>query len=147
VPVLYFNQSGPLMPVLCNPFNPDMSPHWCAPGEVDFGSAAREWKRFEYQTTGPPGVGRGAAYGQSAMMAATSVSKRLYEFSPFMVQLQDCSFVRETFTSISNNNCPRLQQYSRDVYVGLVVICAGGMLSVVASAGDDGSGRGSHTHL
>jgi len=96
---------------------------------------------------GPPGVGRGAAYGQSAMTAAASVSKRLYEFSPFMVQLQDCSFVRETFTSISNNNCPRLQQYSRDVYVGLVVICAGGMLSVVASAGDDGSGRGSHTHL
>jgi len=81
------------------------------------------------------------------MTAATSVSKRLYEFSPFMVQLQDWSFVRETFTSISNNNCPRLQQYSRDVYVGLVVICAGGMLSVVASAGDDGSGRGSHTHL
>ena len=46
------------------------------------------------------------------MTAATSVSKRLYEFSPFMVQLQDCSFVRETFTSISNNNCPRLQQYN-----------------------------------
>ncbi|PWZ43717.1 hypothetical protein Zm00014a_023745 [Zea mays] len=134
---LYFNQSGPLMPVLCNPFNPDMSPRRCAPGEVDFGSAAREWKRFECQTTGPPGSelcatpGRvtPAAYGQ--MTAATSVSKGLYEFSPFLVQLQDCSFVRETFTSITNYNCPGLEQYSRDVYVGLVVISAGVMLSVV----------------
>lgn len=134
---LYFNQSGPLMPVLCNPFNPDMSPRRCAPGEVDFGSAAAEWKRFECQTTGPPGSevcatpGRvtPVAYGQ--MTAATSVSKGLYEFSPFLVQLQDCSFVRETFSSISNNNCPGLEQYSRDVYIGLVVISAGVMLSVV----------------
>ncbi|XP_066346179.1 uncharacterized protein [Miscanthus floridulus] len=134
---LYFNQSGPLMPVLCNPFNPDMSPRRCAPGEVDFDIAAREWKRFECQTTGPPGSevcatpGRvtPAAYGQ--MTAATSVSKGLYEFSPFLVQLQDCSFVRETFSSISNNNCPGLEQYSRDVYIGLVVISAGVMLSVV----------------
>ncbi|XP_066350184.1 uncharacterized protein [Miscanthus floridulus] len=134
---LYFNQSGPLMPVLCNPFNPDMSPRRCAPGEVDFDSAAREWKRFECQTMGPPGSevcvtpGRvtPAAYGQ--MTAATSVSKGLYEFSPFLVQLQDCSFVRETFSSISNNNCPGLEQYSRDVYIGLVVVSAGVMLSVV----------------
>ncbi|XP_066350230.1 uncharacterized protein [Miscanthus floridulus] len=134
---LYFNQSGPLMPVLCNPFNPDMSPRRCAPGEVDFDSAAREWKRFECQTMGPPGSevcvtpGRvtPAAYGQ--MTAATSVSKGLYEFSPFLVQLQDCSFVRETFSSISNNNCPGLEQYSRDVYIGFVVVSAGVMLSVV----------------
>ena len=64
------------------------------------------------------------------MTAATSVSKGLYEFSPFLVQLQDCSFVRETFSSISNDNCPGLEQYSRDVYIGLVVISAGVMLSV-----------------
>ncbi|RLM73958.1 uncharacterized protein C2845_PM15G23200 [Panicum miliaceum] len=116
---LNFNQSGPLMPVLCNPFNPDMSPRACAPGEVDFKSAAREWKRFECRTTGPPGSevcvtpGRltPAAYGQ--MTAATSVSQGLYEYGPFLVQLQDCSFVRETFPSISDNNCPGLERYSR----------------------------------
>ncbi|RLM66312.1 uncharacterized protein C2845_PM16G21710 [Panicum miliaceum] len=134
---LNFNQSGPLMPVLCNPFNPDMSPRACVPGEVDFKSAAREWKRFECQTTGPPGSevcvtpGRltPAAYGQ--MTAATSVSQGLFEYGPFLVQLQDCSFVRETFLSISDNNCPGLERYSRHVYVGLIIISGGVMLSVV----------------
>lgn len=63
----------------------------------------------------------------------------MYEFSPFLVQLQDCSFMRDTFTSISNNKCPGLEQYSWDVYVGLVVISAGVMFSIVASAGDDGT--------
>jgi len=134
---LYFNQSGPLMPVLCNPFNPDMSPRACAPGEVDFRSAAREWKRFECRTAGPPGSevcatpGRltPAAYGQ--MTAATSVSQGLYEYGPFLVQLQDCSFVRETFLSISDNNCPGLERYSRHVYVGLIIISGAVMLSVV----------------
>jgi len=134
---LYFNQSGPLMPVLCNPFNPDMSPRACAPGEVDFKGAAREWKRFECRTAGPPGAevcatpGRltPAAYGQ--MTAATSVSQGLYEYGPFLVQLQDCSFVRETFLSISDNNCPGLERYSRHVYVGLIIISGAVMLSVV----------------
>ncbi|CAM0145213.1 unnamed protein product [Urochloa decumbens] len=133
---LYFNQSGPLMPMLCNPFNPDMTPRACAPGEVDFKSAAAEWKRFECQTAAgspdvcaTPGRVTPAAYGQ--MTAATSVSRGLYEYGPFLVQLQDCSFVRETFTAISDNNCPGLEMYSRHVYVGLVIISGAVMLSVV----------------
>ncbi|GJN01561.1 hypothetical protein PR202_ga18836 [Eleusine coracana subsp. coracana] len=52
---LYFNQSGPPMPLLCNPFNADMTQRACAAGEVDFDAAAGEWKRFECQTVGPPG--------------------------------------------------------------------------------------------
>lgn len=31
---LYFNQSGPLMPALCNPFNSDLTDRKCAAGEV-----------------------------------------------------------------------------------------------------------------
>ncbi|GJN08458.1 hypothetical protein PR202_ga26378 [Eleusine coracana subsp. coracana] len=114
---LYFNQSGPLMPVLCNPFNADMTPRACAAGEVDFDSAPREWKRFECQKVGPSGsetcVTQGrvtpAAYGQ--MIAAASI--------------------RETFTSISDNNCPGLERYSRHVYIGLLVISGAMMLSIV----------------
>lgn len=33
---LYYNQSGPLVPALCNPYNPDMSTRACVTGEVDF---------------------------------------------------------------------------------------------------------------
>lgn len=36
---LYYNQSGPLVPVLCNPFNPDNSIRKCASGEVDLANA------------------------------------------------------------------------------------------------------------
>ncbi|KAF0890767.1 hypothetical protein E2562_004256 [Oryza meyeriana var. granulata] len=134
---LYFNQSGPLMPMLCDPFNPDMSARACAPGEVTFDSAAAEWKKFECQTTGPPGSevctteGRVTpeAYGQ--MTAATSISQGLYQYGPFLMQLQDCSFVRETFTAISDNNCPGLERYSRDVYIGLLVISGAVMMSIV----------------
>lgn len=38
---LYYNQSGPLMPILCNPVNPDLSDRLCAPGEVDFQNASQ----------------------------------------------------------------------------------------------------------
>ncbi|KAL9249014.1 hypothetical protein AKJ16_DCAP00252, partial [Drosera capensis] len=35
----YFNQSGPLVPVLCNPFNVDLSDRTCSVGEVEFQNA------------------------------------------------------------------------------------------------------------
>ncbi|CAM0901958.1 unnamed protein product [Alopecurus aequalis] len=134
---LWFNQSGPLMPELCNPFNPDMTPRKCAPGEVTFGTAPDEWKRFECQATGAAGsevcttVGRVTPHAYNQMTAATSISKGLYEFGPFLMELQDCTFVRETFTSISMNNCPGLERNSRLVYDGLMLASAAMMLSVV----------------
>lgn len=36
---LYYNQSGPLMPVLCNPYNPNLTTRSCAPGEVPVDNA------------------------------------------------------------------------------------------------------------
>lgn len=38
---LYYNQSGPLVPNLCNPFNADLTYRKCAPGEVDFNNASQ----------------------------------------------------------------------------------------------------------
>lgn len=37
---LYYNQSGPLMPVLCNPYNPDLTIRPCAAGEVSLDNAS-----------------------------------------------------------------------------------------------------------
>lgn len=37
----YFNQSGPLVPILCNPFYPDLTNRPCSPGEVDLNNAAQ----------------------------------------------------------------------------------------------------------
>lgn len=36
---LFYNQSGPLMPTLCNPYNPDLTNRVCASGEVDLNNA------------------------------------------------------------------------------------------------------------
>lgn len=36
---MYFNQSGPLVPTLCNPFFPDLSDRACTAGEVNLNNA------------------------------------------------------------------------------------------------------------
>ncbi|SPT20468.1 unnamed protein product [Triticum aestivum] len=134
---LYFNQSGPKMPELCNPFKPDMSPRECASGEVDFKTAPGEWKKFQCQAKGPAGkevcttVGRVTPAAYNQMTAAASISMGLYEYGPFLMNLQDCTFVRETFTSISVNNCPGLRYFSRTVYHGLILVSASVMVSIV----------------
>lgn len=38
---MYFNQSGPVMPTLCNPFHPDLTPRTCSSGEVDLQNATQ----------------------------------------------------------------------------------------------------------
>lgn len=41
----YFSQSGPLVPVLCNPFNADLSNRTCAAGELGFENATQVCER------------------------------------------------------------------------------------------------------
>lgn len=38
---LYYNQTGPLMPLLCNPYTPDLNSRPCFIGEVDFNNATQ----------------------------------------------------------------------------------------------------------
>lgn len=38
---LYFNQSGPLVPNLCSPFNSNLTDRTCTPGEVNFNNASQ----------------------------------------------------------------------------------------------------------
>jgi hypothetical protein len=40
VQIFYYNQSGPLMPLLCNPFTPDLKNRTCTSGEVTLDNAA-----------------------------------------------------------------------------------------------------------
>lgn len=65
------------------------------------------------------------------MAAAVSVGYGLYHYGPFLVQLEDCSFVRETFSSINENNCPGLKKYTKWVYVGLTLVSTAVMLSTI----------------
>lgn len=38
---LWFNQSGPLVPLLCNPYNADLTDRSCSTGELDFSNASQ----------------------------------------------------------------------------------------------------------
>ncbi|KAG6523823.1 hypothetical protein ZIOFF_013710 [Zingiber officinale] len=134
---LYYNQSGPLVPALCNPFNADMSTRACAKGEVNFLNSSTVWKSYICEITSVNGndvcttVGRLTPSIYNQMTAATNVSKGLYLYGPFLLQLADCTFVRDTFSSLSENNCPGLELYSAWTYIGLVMVSTAVMLSLI----------------
>ncbi|KAL0327404.1 UNVERIFIED_CONTAM: hypothetical protein Sangu_1818400 [Sesamum angustifolium] len=65
------------------------------------------------------------------MAATINVSYGLYQYSPFLVELEDCSFVLQTFLEIDGTYCPGLGKYSQRVYVGLVMVATAVMLSLV----------------
>ncbi|CAN8258053.1 unnamed protein product [Cochlearia groenlandica] len=131
---LYYNQSGPLMPLLCNPFNVDLSDRQCQPGEVHLSNATEVWKNYTCQIV-TPGIcstqGRMTPKLYNQMAAAVNVSFGLFKYGPFLADLQGCDFVRSTFTDIERDHCPGLKRYTEWIYVGLVVVSAAVMLSLV----------------
>lgn len=64
-------------------------------------------------------------------VAAVNVSYGLYRYTPFLVNLEDCTFVRDTFTDIDRDHCPGLRKYSQWIYVGLVLVSAAVMFSLI----------------
>ncbi|CAN1290177.1 hypothetical protein LINPERPRIM_LOCUS20586 [Linum perenne] len=134
-PPVNYNQSGPLVPLLCNPFNPDLSDKTCAPGEVDLRNATEAWKAYVCQVSGSGGIctttGRLTPTLYSQMSSAVNVSFGLYRYGPFLVELEDCTFVRRTFTDINREYCPDLRKYTQWIYIGLVIVSAAVMLSLI----------------
>ncbi|PHU09002.1 hypothetical protein BC332_20862 [Capsicum chinense] len=130
---LYYNQSGPKLPTLCNPFYSDLTNRSCSTGEVDLSNATKVWKNYVCQVSSSgicSTTGRltPAIYGQ--MAAALNVSFGLYHYGPFLVDLEDCDFVRQTFEDIYSVYCPGLQRYSKWVYIGLVMVGIAVLLSL-----------------
>uniref|UniRef100_A0A1J3DA60 Transmembrane protein n=1 Tax=Noccaea caerulescens TaxID=107243 RepID=A0A1J3DA60_NOCCA len=131
---LYYNQSGPLMPKLCNPFNADLSDRQCQPGDVHLSNATEVWKSYTCQV-GTSGIcstqGRLTPKLYTQMAAALNVSYGLYKYGPFLADLRGCDFVRSTFTDIERDHCPGLKRYTKWIYAGLVVVSTAVMLSLV----------------
>ncbi|XP_010525940.1 PREDICTED: uncharacterized protein LOC104803645 [Tarenaya hassleriana] len=131
---MYYNQSGPLLPLLCNPFHHDLTDRVCSPGEVDLNNATQAWSNYVCQVN-PNGIctttGRltPVLYGQ--MASEVNISKGLVNDAPFLTQLQDCSYARQTFTDITGEHCPALRRYSRWIYLGLMTASTAMMLSLV----------------
>ncbi|XP_057776512.1 uncharacterized protein LOC130995293 [Salvia miltiorrhiza] len=131
---LYFNQSGPLLPTLCNPFRPDLSDRPCSPAEVDLHNATQAWSGYVCRAS-PSGIclttGRLSPNLYSQFSATVDVCNGLYQYSPFLIQLEDCSYARQTFMDVETGYCPGLEKYSQRVYVGLVMVATAAMLSLV----------------
>ncbi|GKU99839.1 hypothetical protein SLEP1_g12625 [Rubroshorea leprosula] len=131
---LYFNQSGPLMPLLCNPFNSDLTDRQCVSGELDLSNSTNVWRNYTCQISSS-GIcttpGRLTPQIYSQMTAAVNVSYGLYHYGPFLINLEDCTFVRNAFSTISSKYCPGLRHYSQWIYIGLVMVSAAVMLSLI----------------
>ncbi|KAH7546275.1 hypothetical protein FEM48_Zijuj01G0183000 [Ziziphus jujuba var. spinosa] len=129
----YYNQSGPLMPLVCNPFNADLSDRQCIAGELGLDNASQVYKNFVCEVSNnickTPGRLTPTYYNQ--MEAAINVSYGLHHYGPFLVDLQDCTFVRKTFTDINGIYCPGLRHDSQLIYIGLLMVSLAVMLSLV----------------
>uniref|UniRef100_A0A6N2NK92 Uncharacterized protein n=1 Tax=Salix viminalis TaxID=40686 RepID=A0A6N2NK92_SALVM len=131
---MYINQSGPLVPILCNPFYADLTIRPCSAGEVDLTNATQVWSSYVCQVS-PTGIctttGRLTPSFYSQMSAAVNVSYGLNNYAPFLTDLGDCTFARETFDDICRDRCPSLRRYSRWIYIGLVMVSSAAMLSLI----------------
>ncbi|XP_071693975.1 uncharacterized protein [Rutidosis leptorrhynchoides] len=131
---LFFNQSGPFMPLLCNPYKLDFSNRACDPKEVQLNNATQIYSQFVCQVS-PSGIcittGRLTPNFYSQMSAGIKLSYGLFLYGPFLVDLQDCTFVRQTFTDISRDHCPSLRRNSNWIYIGLLMVSLAVLLSLV----------------
>ncbi|XP_077243964.1 uncharacterized protein LOC143884341 isoform X2 [Tasmannia lanceolata] len=130
----YYNQSGPLIPPLCSPLDSQLQNRQCRPEEVSFANASMVWQNYtcEVSESGlcvSPGRVTPELYMQ--LVAAVNVSYTLDHYAPLLLNLQDCHFVRETFTTITTVYCPHLEHYLGMLNAGLALISVGVMLCLV----------------
>ncbi|KAE8056333.1 hypothetical protein FH972_013114 [Carpinus fangiana] len=131
---MYINQSGPLVPILCNPYYLDFTDRPCTSGEVNLINASEIWSSYVCQVSAAgicSTTGRLTPTFYNQMVTGVNMGFALYNYAPFLVDLQNCAFVRETFGEIYRDHCPGLRRYSRWIYVGLVMVSTSVMLSLI----------------
>ncbi|CAH9076120.1 unnamed protein product [Cuscuta epithymum] len=121
--VLYYNQSGPLVPFLCNPYNKDGTDRQCAPNEVNFKNASQVWEKHvcHVSFTGSCDTpGRLTPTGYKQIITLVNVSSGLYDGIPFVIELMNGTFLTKTLFDLSKDFCSGLEEYSEWVYFGLI---------------------------
>ncbi|GAB4832763.1 hypothetical protein Ancab_006780 [Ancistrocladus abbreviatus] len=132
--LLNYNQSGPFVPLLCNPYNKDGSSRTCASGEVDFKNATEVWKGYVCQVSSGntcSTTGRLKPKQFEQMNTVINITYSLSYYTPFLVSLADCSFLRQIFRDLSTIYCPGLSKYLGWIYVGLTIDSAAVMFSLI----------------
>ncbi|BAT98976.1 hypothetical protein LR48_Vigan06g130900 [Vigna angularis] len=130
----YYNQSGPSMPPLCYPFDSLFRKRQCTPQEVPSAKASLVWKRYECKISEYgvcSSIGRVTPEIYSELVAVVNESYALEHYTPILLSLQNCNFVRETFKEITSRYCPPLNYYLKVINVGLGLISIGVLLCLV----------------
>ncbi|KAJ3700773.1 hypothetical protein LUZ61_004478 [Rhynchospora tenuis] len=139
------NQSGsgshhrrkykPPLPYLCSPYDTDLRDRECKSREVPIGNASLVWQNYTCTDSGA----RSCSYKHTTvdpiiynqLVVAANVSYALYYYTPLLLNLQDCKFVRDTFNSITTQYCPNLDRNLKLVCAGLALISTGVLLCLV----------------
>ncbi|KAG6541360.1 hypothetical protein Mapa_017229 [Marchantia paleacea] len=132
----YYNQTGPLVPILCDLYGPapdfDLLP--CTPGQLSFEAAPANWSSYVC-VTNSSGIcqtqGRLTNSTYRQLTTATDVGQSLFTDANFLVSVANCSFVRDTFTEIRDVYCHDLRKYCKWIWVGLILVSGGAMLSIL----------------
>uniref|UniRef100_A0A6N2MXL9 RING-CH-type domain-containing protein n=1 Tax=Salix viminalis TaxID=40686 RepID=A0A6N2MXL9_SALVM len=130
----YYNQSGPSMPPLCYPFDSHYQDRQCEPREVSMANASVVWQNYTCMVSSS-GLcttdGRVIPDIYRQLVAAVNESYALEYYTPVLLSLQDCKFVRDTFQEITSSHCPPLEHYLKIVNAGLGLISVGVLLCLV----------------
>ncbi|KAL6539034.1 hypothetical protein OROMI_025360 [Orobanche minor] len=129
----YYNQSGPLIPPLCYPYDSQLQDRSCSAQELSMGNASLVWQNYTC-TVSPKGLctdmGRLTPNMYTQLVDAVNVSYALEHYTPPLLSFQNCDFVRDTFLNITSSYCLPLGRYLRILNAGLVLISVGVMLSL-----------------
>ncbi|XP_010916316.1 uncharacterized protein [Elaeis guineensis] len=130
----FYNQSGQPMPSLCSPYDSQLNDRQCEPQEVSITDAPVVWQNYTCEVS-VSGLcissGRITPDIYFHLSEAVNASYALYHYTPLLLSLQDCRFVRETFDTITTNYCPNLEHDLRMVSVGLALISIGVLLCLI----------------
>ncbi|XP_011075765.1 uncharacterized protein LOC105160192 isoform X1 [Sesamum indicum] len=129
----YYNQSGPLIPALCYPYDSQLQDRTCSAQELSMENASLVWQNYTCTVSANglcSSVGRLTPNMYTELVAAVNVSYALEHYAPPLLNLQNCNFVRDTFRNITSSYCPPLEHYLRLVNAGLALISVGVMLSL-----------------
>ncbi|KAI3453096.1 hypothetical protein Pfo_009759 [Paulownia fortunei] len=129
----YYNQSGPLIPQLCYPYDSKLQDRPCSAQELSMANASLVWQNYTCTVSAYglcSSVGRLTPNMYTELLAAVNVSYALEHYAPPLLSFQNCNFVRDTFRSITSSYCPPLEHHLRTVNAGLALISVGVMLSL-----------------
>lgn len=92
------------------------------------------WKRYECKTSEYgvcTTVGRVTPEIYLELVQVVNESYALEHYTPLLLSLQNCNFVRHTFKEITSRYCPPLNHYLKVINVGLGLISIGVLLCLV----------------